>query len=64
MTERPGPPLTDLDGGRPPGEAHGLEPQDGAAPPFGGSWRNLYLAVLGNLALWIALMALATWAFS
>jgi hypothetical protein len=33
-------------------------------PPFGGSWRRLYLAVLGNLVLWIAVMALATWAFS
>ncbi|HPC84133.1 MAG TPA: hypothetical protein P5234_12270 [Thermoanaerobaculaceae bacterium] len=36
---------------------------DGEAPPFGGSWRRLYVAVLANLAFWIAVMAALTWAY-
>jgi hypothetical protein len=39
-------------------------PRGEESPPFGGSWRRLYLVVLGNLVFWIAVMALATWAFS
>ena len=38
--------------------------QADARPPFGGSWRRLYLAVLVNLCFWIAAMALVTWVFS
>jgi hypothetical protein len=38
----------------PPGE----EP-----PPFGGSWRTLYAAVLATLAVLIALFYAFTWAF-
>jgi hypothetical protein len=32
-------------------------------PPVLGSWRNLYLLVLGNLLFWIALFTLFTWMF-
>ena len=32
-------------------------------PPVLKSWRNLYLLVLGNLLLWIALFTLFTWMF-
>lgn len=36
---------------------------DEAVPPFGGSWRRLYLLVLANLGFWIAVMAALTWAY-
>jgi hypothetical protein len=42
----------------------GWLPGRGEPPPFGRSWGRLYLAVLANLAFWIAVMALTTWAFS
>lgn len=32
-------------------------------PPFGGSWRRLYLVVAANLLVWIALFAVFTRAF-
>jgi hypothetical protein len=32
-------------------------------PPFGGSWRNLYAAVLANLAVLVVLFYLFTRAF-
>lgn len=32
-------------------------------PPILKSWRNLYLLVLGNLALWIILFYFFTWIF-
>jgi hypothetical protein len=32
-------------------------------PPLLKSWKNLYLVVLGNLLLWIALFTLFTWMF-
>jgi hypothetical protein len=32
-------------------------------PPILKSWNNLYLVVLGNLLLWIALFTLFTWMF-
>ncbi|HNX51729.1 MAG TPA: hypothetical protein PLS53_09090 [Thermoanaerobaculaceae bacterium] len=35
----------------------------GEAPPFGGSWRRIYMLVLANLAFWIGAMSLLTWAF-
>ncbi|MEQ1506742.1 MAG: hypothetical protein ABMB14_31230 [Myxococcota bacterium] len=35
-------------------------PGDEEPPPLLGSWRNLYLAVLGNLAAMVALMWLLT----
>lgn len=34
-----------------------------APPPLLGSWRNLYAAVLVNLALMIAAGALLTWTY-
>jgi hypothetical protein len=32
-------------------------------PPVLGSWRNIYLLVLGNLLFWIVLFTLFTWMF-
>jgi hypothetical protein len=32
-------------------------------PPILKSWRNIYLLVLGNLLLWIALFTIFTWMF-
>ncbi len=32
-------------------------------PPVLKSWKNLYIVVLGNLLLWIALFTLFTWMF-
>lgn len=52
-------------GARPPGTpvaGPGSTP-DEAVPPFGGSWRRLYLLVLANLAFWIAVMAALTLAY-
>lgn len=33
-------------------------------PPLLGSWRNIYLLVLGTLALLVALFRALTWAYS
>jgi hypothetical protein len=41
---------------------HGT-PGDEERPPVLGSWRNLYLLVLGNLLFWIVLFTLFTWMF-
>ncbi len=38
-------------------------PGNDEPPPVLGSWRNLYLLVLGNLLFWIALFTLFTWIF-
>jgi len=32
-------------------------------PPVLGSWRNLYILVLGNLLFWILLFTFFTWMF-
>ena len=40
------------------------KPPTDEAPPFLGSWRRLYLVVLGNLVFWIGVMAAVTLAFS
>jgi hypothetical protein len=39
------------------------ETRRGGPPPFGGSWRTLYAAVLLNLALLVVLFYLFTRAF-
>ncbi|HZI17622.1 MAG TPA: hypothetical protein VEY09_03415 [Pyrinomonadaceae bacterium] len=44
--------------------ARGTRPHVEAPPPFGGSWRRLYAAVLLNLALMIVLFYLFMRAFS
>ncbi|HVG59030.1 MAG TPA: hypothetical protein VNA24_10785 [Hyalangium sp.] len=51
---------------KPPGQAAGPEsrPELDDAPPLLGSWRNIYLLVLGTLALLVALFRALTWAYS
>ncbi len=48
-------------------EANALTPEESAPvnepPPILKSWHNIYLVVLGNLLLWIALFTLFTWMF-
>ena len=39
------------------------EHENEEAPPVLKSWKNLYLVVLGNLLLWIALFTIFTWTF-
>ncbi len=51
---------------KPPTPAGAPEPRPELddAPPLLGSWRNIYLLVLGNLALLVALFWALTWAYS
>jgi hypothetical protein len=39
-------------------------PELNDVPPLLGSWRNIYLLVLGTLALLVALFGALTWAYS
>lgn len=41
-----------------------INPDPEAPPPILGSWRNLYVVVLGGLVLWIVLFLLFEKAFA
>ncbi|MBN1206200.1 MAG: hypothetical protein JXB05_14890 [Myxococcaceae bacterium] len=47
-----------------PGAASTSRPELDDAPPLLGSWRNIYLFVLGTLALLVALFWAITWAYA
>ena len=47
-----------------PGPANAPRPEMNDAPPVLGSWRNIYLLVLGNLALLVALFWAITRAYA
>lgn len=49
---------------RPPEPAPGRRPEMDETPPLLGSWRNIYLFVLGSLVLFVALFWALTRAYA
>jgi hypothetical protein len=47
-----------------PGADSTRRPELDDAPPLLGSWRNIYLLVLGTLALLVAVFSAITWAYA
>lgn len=47
-----------------PASSSDSRPELDDVPPLLGSWRNIYLLVLGTLALLVALFKALTWAYS
>ncbi len=47
-----------------PAKGPDTRPELDDVPPVLGSWRNIYLLVLGTLALLVALFGALTWAYS
>ena len=56
--------MTDASKSREPAPAPAPRPELDDAPPLLGSWRNIYLVVLGTLAAFIALFWALTRAYS
>ncbi|HEY0144058.1 MAG TPA: hypothetical protein VGF48_24440 [Thermoanaerobaculia bacterium] len=47
-----------------PGANNGLPDANNGLPPIGGSWRNLYIAVIGTLVVLVILFYVFTRAFA
>ena len=48
----------------PSSEKPSPRPELDETPPLLGSWRNVYLMVLGTFALFVVLFSLLTWVYS